>query len=309
MNMLFHETIQDLEEVDHTWKGFVLKSKKKVLNKEQFVMGKLYSGTAVRYWREIIKASADCDRVIRKESTTVPKRSNKISIITSAKVMGLYFTEAGVDKLGVRSVEEIRCEELLVEQLEQKHGIVGASIRRCVVVDRKSRKLKWSSSLETLQSKNSSCRCFSSRLVWSVSGLGPSILQEAIEGVCDNIDDKQQDGFKGSSKGWSNKIAKRYCLEDMECMYEKGYRYFSELEAVDCFSQNWRGVKNYLYSPFAMIYQAIMHAKECGALIIIVAPVWGINGPAATKRDNSIWPLRVFETLQQQKIEVKSDSD
>lgn len=61
-------------------------------------------------------------------------------------------------------------------------------------------------------------------------------------------------------------------------------------EAVDCFSQDWKGAVIYLCPPFTMIHRAITHAKECGALIIIIVPVW-VTAPW--------WPMIIEATREE----------
>ncbi|CAG8780048.1 6175_t:CDS:2 [Gigaspora margarita] len=54
-NHYANEIIQNQGEVDHTWEESILENKVEVLNKEQLVMGRLHSKSAVRYWKEVIK--------------------------------------------------------------------------------------------------------------------------------------------------------------------------------------------------------------------------------------------------------------
>jgi hypothetical protein len=44
--------------------------------------------------------------------------------------------------------------------------------------------------------------------------------------------------------------------------------------AVDCFSQNWKGVRNWVFPPFRLVEKALAHLKFCQAWAIMVVSVW-----------------------------------
>jgi hypothetical protein len=43
--------------------------------------------------------------------------------------------------------------------------------------------------------------------------------------------------------------------------------------AVDCFSQNWKGVRNWVFPLFGLVGKALAHLKFCQAWAIMVVPV------------------------------------
>jgi hypothetical protein len=47
-----------------------------------------------------------------------------------------------------------------------------------------------------------------------------------------------------------------------------------EALVVDCFSQNWKSVRNWVFSPFGLVGKALTHLKFCQAWAIMVVPVW-----------------------------------
>lgn len=49
---------------------------------------------------------------------------------------------------------------------------------------------------------------------------------------------------------------------------------FNFCPAVSCFTQDWKGCVNYLCPPFDLVHRALVHAKECGEIIVIIVPIW-----------------------------------
>lgn len=46
------------------------------------------------------------------------------------------------------------------------------------------------------------------------------------------------------------------------------------VEAVDAFTQDWKGERNWLCLSFGLIQRALRHLQECGAVAVIVVPEW-----------------------------------
>ncbi|CAG8813785.1 46195_t:CDS:2 [Gigaspora margarita] len=216
------ETIQDPEEVDHTREGSSLLERS-------------------------YKAGADCDGVVRKERLVIVPKEKIDSTIPLLRGLLEH------PKVLVRNLALVtgRIQSLArAFAPAQRHSIVGASIRRCVVVDRKSEKLEWPPSLETLQSRETFSKCDCLARIYS-SFAGSLIFQEAIEEVYDNVDNRQQGGFKG-------------------------YRYLSDsldpkrAEPSKHLFQNFRSRG----LGFKKRNSGTVRGSECGALIIIVVLVW-----------------------------------
>jgi hypothetical protein len=55
-----------------------------------------------------------------------------------------------------------------------------------------------------------------------------------------------------------------------------------ECEAVDAFTQDWRGENNWVAVAFDEILPVLLHARECGASVTIVVPIW---------RGQPWWPI------------------
>lgn len=67
--------------------------------------------------------------------------------------------------------------------------------------------------------------------------------------------------------------------------------WYPDCEAVDAFSQDWKGDKNWLVPPIHLIQRCLRHLKACKAVGCIVVPVW---------KSASYWP-DLLEYIQSSK--------
>ena len=52
------------------------------------------------------------------------------------------------------------------------------------------------------------------------------------------------------------------------------YRWCPGTEAVNCFTENWKGENNYVAPPAHLIMKILRHIQECQAETTIIVPVW-----------------------------------
>ncbi|CAG8740422.1 41167_t:CDS:2 [Gigaspora margarita] len=233
------------------------------------------------------KTSTNCHRIVKKESFTVFERSDKFSSITDTKTMKLYNRRERVDKSGVGTFKEHRKgdksgfeglqmglskgEEQLEPSLEaQILWIVYRYLKELGNSTRRENSIVRVGSKD-MQRLIENLKKWNRRPAWKLSKIKIVFVDASVVGWCGVY--QGNSSATGSSNIW---------------------------EAVKRINSNFNDQQQ----------SGLENSSKWGSM---VAHDYGgskkENGPSTTKGNNSTWPLRVSGTLQQQQMEVESNSN